>query len=304
MTEIDHNYIKNILIIGSGTMGWKIGLQAAISGYEVMMYDLSDEVLEKSIGFQDKTLRKLVKAGLVDPAQTDAIKGRISWTTDPASAAADADLVSESVTEDKALKIKVWEQFAPLLPEHSLLTTNTSYMLPSWFAEASGAPERFAAWHFHDVFNARVVDIMPHPGTAAYVNNVLYHVSQRINQIPVYIKNESQGYIFNFMLAALINSAMTLVARGTSSIEDVDRSFMGNFNLPFGPFGMIDEIGLDTAWHVTKNTGDPKVQPLLDLLKGYIDEGHLGVKTGHGFYKYPGPAYMQESFLLGDAPGN
>ena len=302
MQEYSIDFVKELLIVGSGTMGWRIGLQGAISGFEVTLYDLNDTVLESAVGFQDKTLHRLVKAGIVPMEEVEAIKSRISLTTDIEVAASSADVVSESVTEDRDLKVKVWEQLGPLLPEHTVMTTNTSYMLASWFAEASGAPERFAAFHFHDVFKARVVDIMPHPGTAPWINGLLYDLGLRLNQIPVYLKREANGYVFNHMLASLINSAMTLKVKEVASIEDIDRSFMGNFSLKIGPFGMLDDIGLDTVWHVTKNTGNPALEPLLELLDTYISAGKLGIKTGEGFYSYPAPAYLQPDFLMGQRP--
>ena len=175
-------------------------------------------------------------------------------------------------------------------------------MLPSWFAEASGAPERFVAFHFHDVFQARVVDIMPHPGTPAWINSVLYDFGLKLNQIPVFIKKETSGYVFNYMLASLLNAAMTMLSRGVATVEDVDRSFMGNFGMKVGPFGMLDDIGLDTVWHVTKNNNNPALEPLLAMLDEYIQAGKLGVKTGEGFYSYPAPAYLQPEFLLGQRP--
>ena len=212
-------------------------------------------------------------------------------------AAKDADFISESVLEDLAIKKKVWAQFAALCPPHTIFTTNTSYLLPSWFAAETGRPNLFCAFHFHDVFTANVVDIMPHAGTETWVSDLLMEMGRKLNQTPVYVKKESNGYIFNAMLMALIGAAGALVTYDVSSIEDVDRSWMGNFKMASGPFGILDVIGLDTAWHVTNNQSDSKSQKFAALLKTYVDAGKLGVKTGEGFYKYPNPAYQQDNFV-------
>jgi 3-hydroxybutyryl-CoA dehydrogenase len=138
---------------------------------------------------------------------------------------------------------------------------------------------------------------MPHAQTEQWVIDLLKGMGKKLNQTPVFVKKESNGYIFNAMLMSLIGAAGALVTNEVSSIEDVDRSWMGNFKMPLGPFGILDNIGLDTAWHVTNNQTDQKSQKFAALLKSYVDAGKLGVKTREGFYKYPNPAYLQENFI-------
>ena len=157
--------IKRILIIGCGTLGLRIGLRCAVDGYEVIMYDLDEKTLQNAINIQAKILKSLVNQGLVREEWAAQMYNRITTTTNKYDAVKNVDLVSESVTEDIEVKKKVWSEFAPLFEKHTILTTNTSYLLPSQFAEETGAPERFCAWHFHDVFVANVVDIMPHEKT-------------------------------------------------------------------------------------------------------------------------------------------
>lgn len=241
----------------------------------------------------------MVKDGKLTERKIEEIKNAISWTTDAAQAATNADLVSESVTEDRDIKTKAWQQFGALCPEHTIFTTNTSYLLPSMFAEASGRPERFCALHFHDVFYANVVDIMPHPGTASWMISLLSDFGRSIGQTPVIMVKESYGYIFNSMLMAVLGAAGALVTFNITSIENVDRSWMGNFKMPMGPFGILDEIGLETAWHVTRNNKDEKSVRFAKLLESYVSQGKLGKKTGEGFYKYPDPAYKRDGFLEG-----
>lgn len=284
--QLKLNDIQKILILGAGTMGLRIGLQSALSGFDVTIYDIRGEAFDRARQTQASLLRHLQKQGKITEAEGEQALKRISFTIDAAAAAADADLVSESVYEDLEVKKAVWKQFAVLCPEKTLFTTNTSYMLPSWFAAETGRPERFCAFHFHDVFDAVVVDVMPHAGTESWIPELLMELGPRLKQVPVLVQRETPGYLFNAMLVALIGAAGHLVTSGVATPEDVDKSWVNNFHMPVGPFGILDGIGLDTAWHVTKNLKDSKSQQFAALLKTFVDAGKLGVKTKEGFYKY------------------
>lgn len=289
--------ITNVCILGAGTLGSRVALQSAISGYQVHVYDITQKALDGSFETMKKILNQLQKADSITEKKAVETLSRILFTLDPEKAIANADLVNESVTEDPSIKKKVWQQFGALAPEHTILTTNTSYMLASMFAEDSGRPEKFCAFHFHDVFYSRVVDIMPHPGTDPALVPVLEKFGRSINQVPVYVKKENPGYIFNAMLLALIGAAGKLLTRDVAEVEAIDKSWMVNFHMPMGPFGILDSIGLDTAWHVTHGRPDKASQAFATLLKGYIDQGKLGEKTGEGFYTYPKPSYKNPDFI-------
>jgi 3-hydroxybutyryl-CoA dehydrogenase len=291
--------IKNVLILGSGTLGLRIGLQSALSGFNTVIYDIHEETFAIAKKIQDSILKNLIERNVVTNEESIAAKNRITFTTNAAQAAMDADFVSESVVEDLGIKKKVWAQFATLCPKHTVFTTNTSYLMPSLFASETGRPERFCAFHFHDVFFANVVDIMPHPTTEKWVIDLLMEIGKKLNQTPVFVKKESPGYIFNAMLVALIGAAGALVTYDIASIEDVDRSWMGNFKMERGPFGILDVIGLETVWHITNSMSDEKSKKFAALLKKYVDAGKLGVKTGEGFYKYPDPEFQQGHFISG-----
>jgi 3-hydroxybutyryl-CoA dehydrogenase len=289
--------IKKVLILGAGTLGSRVGLQAAISNYSVTIYDIHESALQQAQKVMEKVLRYAIKMGMVREEYKPSIWARIKFTTNPIEAVTDADIISESVTEDPVIKEKVWKQFGEIAPAKTIFTTNTSYLLPSQFATISGRPEKFCAFHFHDVFTARVVDIMPHLGTDPSLIPLLQDFGKKLNQVPVLLKKESPGYIFNFMLMALIGAAGRLKTHNIGSIEDIDKSWMVNFNMPMGPFGILDNIGLDTAWHVTKDRPDAASKSFAALLKSYVDEGKLGEKSGEGFYKYPNPAFKSSDFL-------
>jgi len=291
------NDINNILILGAGTMGLRISLGCALHGYQCVIYDVHPHALERAKTAQAEILERLLKSDQINPSQAELVSSAQTFTTDASEAAKNADLVSESVTEDVLVKNQVWEQFGQLCPEHAVFTTNTSYLLPSMFANISGRPERFCALHFHDVFHAKVVDIMPHSSTEAWVVPLLRDFGSSIQQIPVVLEKEVPGYLFNNMLMALIGSAGALLIDGAGTIEDIDRSWMGNFNTPNGPFGILDEVGLDTAWHIVRVRKDRKSRQFAELLHSYVREGNLGQKTGSGFYDYPNPRYRDQDFL-------
>jgi 3-hydroxybutyryl-CoA dehydrogenase len=289
--------IKNVCILGAGTLGSRIALQSALSGYHVSVYDIKAKALESSKKLMQKIVHSLSKAsGLEAGAGLAAVDG-ILFTTDPKSAVADADIINESVLEDAKVKESVWKLFGEIAPSHTIFTTNTSYLLPSQFAGISGRPEKFCALHFHDVFTAKIVDVMPHSGTNPSLIPLLMEFGRSLEQVPVFVQKESNGYIFNAMLMSFIGAAGKLLVNGVASVEDIDKSWMVNFHMPSGPFGILDAIGLETAWHVTSNQSDKASQEFAKLLKTYVDAGKLGEKTGEGFYKYPNPAYRQPGFL-------
>ena len=291
--------IKKILILGAGNLGSRVALQAAISKYSVTVYDIHESALAQSRNLMEKVFDRLVKTDAIKEECRESVFSLLQFTSNAELAITNADIINESVTEELAIKEKVWKQFGELAPEKTIFTTNTSYLLPSQLAAISGRPAKFCAFHFHDVFNARVVDIMPHSGTDPELIPLLQQLGKSLNQVPVIVKKESPGYIFNFMLMALIGAAGKLKTSDVGSMEDIDRSWMVNFNMPLGPFGILDNIGLDTAWHVTKDRADASSKAFAALLKTYIDQGRLGEKSGEGFYKYPKPVYKDKEFLKG-----
>jgi 3-hydroxybutyryl-CoA dehydrogenase len=174
------------------------------------------------------------------------------------------------------------------------------------FAEATGRPEKLVALHFHDLRTNNVVDLMPHPGTAPEVVDLVRDFAESLGQIVILVHREHSGYVFNTMLSSLFSSALMLASSKVATIEDIDRSWMGVTHMPMGPFGIMDQIGLSTVWTIThywaKKTGDAQAQANADFLKQYVDKGHLGFKTNQGFYSYPNPAYTDPKFLSQKEP--
>jgi len=295
--------VRRVLVVGSGTMGLQIGLQCATHGYDVAMYDLEPAALEAGAKRLGAYADELVAAGRIGSTTRDQALGRVTWTSDPVAAAAEVDILSESVPEDPALKGRVLGQFDALCPARTVFTTNTSTLLPSTFAAATGRPDRFAALHFHQpVWQSNVVDVMPLPATSPETTDLLWSFARKIGQVPILVRKESPGYVFNAMYNAVNREAITLAANGVASVEDVDRAWMAIFKMPIGPFGMLDGVGLDTVWHITDYwagvSGDAQLRRNATFLKGYVDRGCLGTKTGEGFYRYPGPAYARSDFVM------
>jgi 3-hydroxybutyryl-CoA dehydrogenase len=294
--------IERVLVLGAGTMGQQIAWQCAVHGYQVALYDVDEAALQTAVSQIDRFAAAFVEEGRLDESEAAAAQARIFSYTDPAAAADAADLLSESTPEDPALKGKALAQFDVLCPERTIFTTNTSTLLPSMFAMASGRPARLAALHFHlPVWEANVVDVMPHAGTAAGLPELLRQFALRIGQIPIVLEKESSGYVFNAMLSALNRSALTLAANGVSTPEDVDRAWMAIMKTEIGPFGIQDLVGLDTVWKITDYWGrtlrDEQLQKNAALLRRYLDRGHLGRKSGQGFYTYPDPAFADPDFV-------
>jgi 3-hydroxybutyryl-CoA dehydrogenase len=296
--------VHQVLVIGSGTMGLQIGLQAATHGYDVIV-DETDPVAREAAprrlrGYAEEQMA----AGLLDTGAMERSLARVTVTGDPTDASADTDLLIECVPEDPELKGRVLGQFNALCPPRTVFATNTSTLLPSMFAEATGRPDRFAALHFHiPVWSANVADVMPHPGTSEETTELLVDFASRIGQIPIRMRRESMGYVFNAIYTAMNRAAITLVANDVASVEDVDRAWMAIMKTPFGPFGALDDVGIDTAWHITEYwagvTGDAQLRANADWLRGYVDSGRTGVKAGEGFYRYPDPAYAAPDFVQG-----
>ena len=294
--------IRKILILGSGTMGQQIGLLCAVHGYDVAIYDISEDILAKAEARIRRRAEKMAATGQMAAEELDAALNRMTLTVNPKIAAKDADLVSESVPEDPKLKGSVLAGFNQLCGEHTIFTTNTSSLLPSQFAEATGRPDRFLALHFHDTLMTKIVDIMPHPGTSADTMAVVTAFTESIGQIPIVLHKEHNGFVFNNMLMALLDSALNLASQGVASVQDIDRSWMGVMHSMVGPFGIMDSVGLDTVHKITdywaQQLDSPKARKNAAFLKTYIDQGKYGMKSGEGFYAYPGPAYADPRFLM------
>jgi 3-hydroxybutyryl-CoA dehydrogenase len=294
--------LQNILVLGAGTMGKQIAVQCAGHGRHVTLYDIDSAVLSRAKDQLAAIVGWLTAHGHIQAGERSSILERINVESELALVASRADLVIESVFEDVEAKRSAFRAVGRQCPEQTIYTTNTSSFTASMFVESCPRPDRLAAFHFHlPVWTANVVDLMPHPGTDPLVVETLNKFALSIGQIPIIYKRESHGYIFNSLFGAMQRQALDLVIAGVASVEDVDRAWMGIFKMPIGPFGMMDQIGLDTTLRVTahwaKALNDPTAEQRAAFLEILTSQGFLGAKTSQGFYTYPDPAYARPGFL-------
>ena len=292
--------IRHVLVVGAGTMGRQIAWQCATHGLDVTLNDVDAASLEQAMRAIAGFASGAVAHGTLSTRAADQALARVRATTEPD--ASTVDLVSETVYEDPTLKGRVLAHLNTVCPTHTIFTTNTSTLLPSMFAAATGRPDRFCALHFHlPVWSANVADVMAHPGTSPATLETVATFARRIGQTPIVLHQEHPGYVFNDMFNALNTAAINLVATGVVPIEDVDRAWMGVRKMPLGPGGWLDDIGLAPVWRITEFwanvVSDRRLRQNADFLKGFVDAGRLGRKAGRGFYDYPNPAYAARRFL-------
>jgi 3-hydroxybutyryl-CoA dehydrogenase len=203
--------VRSVLVVGSGTMGQQIALQCATHGYEVIVYDVSPEALKTATAkINDYATRLLGQKRLASDAATAAV-ARIRFTNNEEEGAR-AHLLSESIPEAPDLKAKVFAQFNRICPRDKIFMTDTSTLVPSTYAEATGRPEQFAAFHFYQyVWDSNLVDIMPHPGTSPETIQLLRAFAKRIGLVPLVFKKEHPGYVVNAILGAINNTAINFV---------------------------------------------------------------------------------------------
>lgn len=294
---------KNVTVAGSGVLGYQIAFQTAFHGFNVTVYDINDKVLEKAKE-KFKILSEAFKHDLnASKKQLDATFKNIRYSSDLADAVKDADLLIEAVPENKAIKIAFYKELAKVAPEKTVFATNSSTLLPSKFAKATKRPEKFVALHFaNEIWKHNTGEVMKHPGTSPEVFDKVIDFAKAIGMVALPIYKEQPGYIVNSLLVPLLNSALNLWINEVSDIETIDKTWMVATGAPVGPFGILDVVGITTAYNINKMEADAKHDPIQiktvqKLKEDYIDKGRLGVQTGEGFYTYPNPSYQDKDFL-------
>lgn len=297
--------VRRVLLIGSGTMGLQIGLQAATHGLEVTLYETDPAARETAPGRLRGYGEQQRAGGLLDTDALERSLARVTVSADPAAAGDGADLLIECVPEDPELKGRVLAQFNLLCPPRTVFATNTSTLLPSQFAGATGRPDHVIAMHFHlPVWINNLADVMPHEGTATQVTERVVQFVRDIGQVAIELRKEHNGYVFNAMYSAANREAIAMAEQGVASIQDIDRAWMHVTKSRQGPFGALDAVGIDTAWQIAdywarQPSSDPQVARNAAFLKAYVDRGELGMKAGRGFYSYPDPEFARPGFTEG-----
>lgn len=281
--------MKKCVVVGGGTMGRQIALNAAIYHYNVVVCETYAPARESLAKWEEEYLAGRIEKGRMTEEQVDEIKHRFQITDDIAEACKEAYIVIEAIVEVEEAKRSVLGQISRVAPTDAVIATNSSYMVSSLFKDAVEHPERLANLHyFLPPLVNKLVEVVRGPHTSEETVNKLMEFGRSIGKTPVLVKKEIDGFIVNNVLSAIKEEAYKLVGEGVCSIEDLDTAVELGLKHPMGPFKLDDMAGLDVRYNVLdrrlKETG--KKSYGYDLIKGMYDEGKLGRKTKHGFYDY------------------
>ncbi|GKW47218.1 3-hydroxyacyl-CoA dehydrogenase [Planococcus sp. NCCP-2050] len=296
------NY-KNVTVAGSGVLGSQIAYQTAFKGFDVTVYDINDAAIEASKERIAKLQENYKKDLNASDEEVKAAFERMDFHTDLAAAVADADLVIEAIPEVVAIKTEFYTNLGKVAPEKTIFATNSSTLLPSQFADATGRPEKFLALHFaNTIWLNNTAEIMKHAGTDMQVFDDVVEFAKAIGMVALPLHKEQPGYILNSLLVPLLDAAELLLVNEVSDAETIDKTWMIATKAPMGPFAILDVVGINTAYNIVSAkaaaTGREDYKKLAAMLKtDYIDQGKLGKATGEGFYKYPNPNYLNPDFL-------
>ncbi len=317
--------LNQVTVIGGGVLGAQIGLMCAYVGKSVTFWLRS----EGSVGRTKPKIARYSELMLTDLLAAKALVGSPmgkysyprglirSWDSvtaeeidtlaeqakerfaknirielDLKKALADADVVIEAMAEDPQAKIAIYTDMKDLMPEKTILLTNSSTLLPSSFASYTGRPEKYLALHFaNTIWKNNTAEVMGHPGTDPAIYGEIVKFAAEINMIPLQLHKEQPGYILNSMLVPFLSAAQALLATGVADHETIDRTWELATSAPAGPFKILDIVGLETAYNINQMKPDAQVEGSVSnligkLLKEKIDKGETGVNAGVGFYQY------------------
>ena len=282
--------MTRLTVIGAGSMGAQIALQAALHGVDVKLHDKSAGQLAKALDTNRGHVMRRVDKGKLAQADADAALERVRTTTDIADAAAGADFVIEAVFEDLQLKRAIFAELDRVATPETVLASNSSTMGISKIADATTRPERCVNVHFfYPVLVMDLVEVVRGPQTSDATVERAMTMVREIGRTPVLVNKEIDGFLVNRILHAATQEAYRLLDAGVASFEDIDIAVEKGLNWPMGPFRLGDFSGLDVTYnarlHMYRTTGDERFRPSPQL-EAKVKSGKLGRKSGEGWYRY------------------
>lgn len=283
---------KHITVAGGGVLGSQIAYQTAYKGFQVFVYDINDEATQQAKERILKLTQRYQEDLGASKEEVNVAFDRISFSSNISTAVANADLVIEAIPEVVQIKNDFYKELGKVAPEKTIFATNSSTLLPSMFAEATGRPEKFLALHFaNEIWINNTAEIMKHPGTDMNVFQQVIEFAEAIEMVALPLHKEQTGYILNSLLVPLLEAAQMLLVNEVADPETIDKTWMVATGSPKGPFAILDVVGIKTAYNIAQGkaeaTGSEQYTKLAKHLKEeYIDKGKLGVETGEGFFKY------------------
>lgn len=281
--------MKNITVIGAGTMGNGIAHTFAQSGFKVNLADISQAALEKGLKTITTNLDRIIAKGNLTEAQKQETLANITTFTSVAEAVKNADLIVEAATENLDLKLKIFQEMDENAPEHCILSTNTSSISITKIASATQRPEKVIGMHFmNPVPIMKLVEIIKGYSTSSETFDAVFQMSKTLGKVPVEV-NDYPGFVANRILMPMINEAIETLYNGVAGVQEIDTVMKLGMAHPMGPLQLADFIGLDVCLAILNVMYDgfknPKYAPN-PLLVNMVTAGKLGVKSGEGFYDY------------------
>ncbi|MEL6661180.1 MAG: 3-hydroxybutyryl-CoA dehydrogenase [Bacteroidota bacterium] len=281
--------MKNITVIGAGTMGNGIAHVFAQSGFQVTVVDISASALERALSTITRNLDRLIKKERLTEDDKSATLERLNTSTDMSAAVANADLVVEAATENIDLKLKIFEQLDEAAPESAILATNTSSISITKIAAVTKRPTQVIGMHFmNPVPIMKLVEVIRGYATSDEVTAKIMELSKQLGKVPVEV-NDYPGFVANRILMPMINEAIYSLFEGVAGVSEIDTVMKLGMAHPMGPLQLADFIGLDVCLSILRvlhdGFGNPKYAPC-PLLVNMVTAGKLGVKSGEGFYTY------------------